>query len=119
MSFCWECGEAVPRPAVSGDPRRGETGTLLVHLPERLKRGGIELYRNWGEADEKMVASAEAVWTSGEAGLGIGSRYVAVVPYVWHGDYTIVEVEVPSRDQPPNTTRVTIVDGELTKMDWR
>jgi hypothetical protein len=86
MGYCWECGEAVPPHAAPGDPRRGETGTLLVYIPERLKRGGIQFVRNWEGSDPKLVASATVAQTYGQLAFDIASGHVAVIAGIPHGN---------------------------------
>jgi hypothetical protein len=98
MSFCWECGEAVPG-----------------------KDEPVELYRNWGGEDMQREGGTTVVGADGTRvdADWTGSGYFAVFPYVWHGDYTVVAFPNWYKDGPTNPTPVTVVDGELTEVDWR
>ena len=123
MSFCWECGEAVPSNAAPGDPRRKESGAVLVYLhPEDARTARITLWKDWGGPDQELLAESQAVWTNyyGDFSDELGSSGdVAVLPRVWHGDYTIVLFPDRKSDEPTITTPVTVADGELAVVDWR
>src|SRR5918996_2160671 len=57
MSSCWECSEAAPSNAAPGDPRRKESGAVLVYLqPEDARTVCTTLWKGWGGSDQEQLA---------------------------------------------------------------